>query len=119
MYKSLFKSFEFDDCANDVTDSANRNIDSTVLYNPNFFVFSLNTFFHYRAMSSSIGSAIKQAFSSVTDSAKIKDLQSDMVQASESSELTTDHGVKVSDTDNWSAETFQCLGLVLITMFAG
>ncbi|KAI0639112.1 catalase [Trametes polyzona] len=54
-------------------------------------------------MSSAIGS-VKQAFTSVTGhTAKAADLQKDTVDPAKSSAkgLTTDHGVLVSDTDNW------------------
>ncbi|KAF9036558.1 catalase [Panaeolus papilionaceus] len=48
-------------------------------------------------MSNIVGSLISAA----TDTKKVRDLHSNTHQVSETSELTTDHGVKVSDTDNW------------------
>lgn len=53
---------------------------------------------------SSVGSAVKQAFTSVTQSAKVADLQRDTIDPSSHNDLTTDHGVKVSDTDSWYVE---------------
>lgn len=54
---------------------------------------------------SSITSALKSAATSAvntfTETAKIKDLQRDTLQSDRDKVLTTDHGVKVSDTDNW------------------
>jgi hypothetical protein len=50
---------------------------------------------------SSVMSTLKHAFDNALDSAKIKDLAADTVQVTSSSGLTTDHGVMVSDTDNW------------------
>lgn len=44
--------------------------------------------------------AFKQKVTAVTESAKIADLQKDMQEQAKF--LTTDHGVKVSETDNWS-----------------
>ncbi|KDR81875.1 hypothetical protein GALMADRAFT_221752 [Galerina marginata CBS 339.88] len=50
---------------------------------------------------STIGTAFKHAIADVTETAKVKDLGRDIVEPSHASVLTTDHGVKVSDTDNW------------------
>ncbi|EGO02731.1 hypothetical protein SERLA73DRAFT_158522 [Serpula lacrymans var. lacrymans S7.3] len=50
---------------------------------------------------SSIRDTIQKAVSTVTSSAKIADLQSDIQEPKSGQALTTDHGVKVSDTDNW------------------
>lgn len=50
---------------------------------------------------SSIGSTVKHAFDNVVNTAKVKDLANNTVDITSSSGLTTDHGVKVSDTDNW------------------
>lgn len=49
---------------------------------------------------SSVTSAIKQAFTTATSTAKVADLQRDIVDPSVHG-LTTDHGVKVSNTDDW------------------
>ena len=46
-----------------------------------------------------IMSTVKDAFTIPT--AKVKDLATDTIQATPSSGLTTDHGVNISDTDNW------------------
>jgi len=45
--------------------------------------------------------SVDKAFSSVTESAKVKDLNHDRVNLERGSCLTTDFGVKVADTDNW------------------
>jgi catalase len=54
---------------------------------------------------SSIASALRTAATSAvttfTETAKIKDLQKDTVECNGDKVLTTDHGVKISDTDNW------------------
>ncbi|KAF7333781.1 Catalase [Mycena venus] len=50
---------------------------------------------------SSVGGAIKQAATNMTNTAKIADLQRCTVETVASTGLTTDHGVRVSDTDNW------------------
>lgn len=52
---------------------------------------------------SSVKSAIEQAFSStVTETKKVKALQASTFDATSSDQLlTSDHGVKMSDTDNW------------------
>ena len=52
---------------------------------------------------SSVTSTIKQAFASATSTAKVADLQRDIVDPTSGSVrgLTTDHGVKVSNTDDW------------------
>ncbi|CAA7265326.1 unnamed protein product [Cyclocybe aegerita] len=50
---------------------------------------------------SSISSTLKHALSSFQDTVKVKDLRTDTVECTPSSGLTTDHGVKVADTDNW------------------
>ncbi|KAJ3716582.1 catalase-like domain-containing protein [Lentinula raphanica] len=50
---------------------------------------------------STVGQNVQQAFTSMTSNAKIADLKRDTVTMSSSSGLTTDHGVFVSDTDNW------------------
>ncbi|ESK88286.1 putative catalase [Moniliophthora roreri MCA 2997] len=46
-------------------------------------------------------SAVKQAITSATNTRKIADLQRDLIEPSTKSGLTTDHGVAISDTDNW------------------
>lgn len=48
----------------------------------------------------SVTDALKQKVTSVTETAKIADLQRDLIDQSKGG-LTTDHGVKVSDHDNW------------------
>jgi len=51
---------------------------------------------------SSIASTFKHAFDNITpENVKVKDLSTDTVEITSSSGLTTDHGVKISDTDNW------------------
>ena len=52
---------------------------------------------------SSIKSAIEQTFSStITETEKVKALQACTLDATSSDQvLTSDHGVKMSDTDNW------------------
>lgn len=52
---------------------------------------------------SSVTEAIKSTFGGPTNTAKHADLQRDVVDPSKVKQnvLTTDHGVKVSDTDNW------------------
>jgi catalase len=49
----------------------------------------------------SVFSTVKHAFDNILDTTKIKDLTADTVHVTPASGLTTDHGVKVSDTDNW------------------
>ncbi|RXW24166.1 hypothetical protein EST38_g1678 [Candolleomyces aberdarensis] len=48
-----------------------------------------------------ITSHLKSAVSSLTDDAKIKDLERNIVKPTSSSQMTTDYGAKVSDTDHW------------------
>lgn len=48
-----------------------------------------------------IASTVMHAFNNVVQTAKVKDLSANTVQVTSSEGLTTDHGVKVSDTDNW------------------
>ena len=56
---------------------------------------------------SSVKSAIEQAFSTttgtgITETEKVKALQACTFDATSSDQvLTSDHGVKMSDTDNW------------------
>ena len=53
---------------------------------------------------SSVKKAMKQAFSTatVTETEKVKALQACTIDATSSDQvLTSDHGVKLSDTDNW------------------
>jgi catalase len=50
---------------------------------------------------STVGGTIKNALTSMTNTAKIADLQRCTVEATSSTGITTDHGVLVSDTDNW------------------
>jgi hypothetical protein len=54
---------------------------------------------------SSVKSAIEQAFSSsttITETEKVKALQACTFDPTSSDQvLTSDHGVKMSDTDNW------------------
>lgn len=51
-------------------------------------------------MSSFVESANK-SLTTVTSTDKVSDLQRDIQEPRPGSHLTTDHGVKVSDTDNW------------------
>lgn len=55
-------------------------------------------------MASTISGAAKQMLSSVTDTAKVADLQRDSIDPKDKPNkgLTTDYGIYVSDTDNWS-----------------
>ena len=49
-----------------------------------------------------MSSGIKQAFPIVTDTEKVKALQACTIDGTSSDQvLTSDHGVKMSDTDNW------------------
>lgn len=58
-------------------------------------------------MMSSVKSALEQAFSNskssnITETEKVKALQACTFDATSSDQvLTSDHGVKMSDTDNW------------------
>jgi hypothetical protein len=52
-------------------------------------------------MMASITSAFKQALAGVEETKKVSQLQSDVVAPSHSSRLTTDAGVKITNTDNW------------------
>jgi catalase len=47
-------------------------------------------------------STTKRVVASLTSTAKIANLQGDTQQPSGGQGLTTDYGVKISDTDNWS-----------------
>ena len=50
----------------------------------------------------SVTDAIKRKVTAVTETSKIADLQRNIVdQTGAGSILTTDHGVKVADHDNW------------------
>lgn len=51
----------------------------------------------------SVGDSVKRAFKTATSTAKVVDLDRDTMDSAAFSgnTLTTDHGVKVSDTDNW------------------
>ena len=50
----------------------------------------------------SVTEAIKEKVTAVAQTAKIADLQRDtIVQSAQTTGLTTDHGVKVPDHDNW------------------
>lgn len=51
-------------------------------------------------MASTLSTAVKDV---LTATDKIKDLERDTVEAKPGSILTTDHGAKVRDTDNWCA----------------
>lgn len=59
--------------------------------------------FYLSLTMSSVTEAIKSTFGGPKNTAKHADLQRDVVDPSKVKEnvLTTDHGVKVSDTDNW------------------
>jgi catalase len=52
---------------------------------------------------SSVASTIERAFTTATSTAKVADLQRDIVDPTSGPVhgLTTDHGVKVSNTDDW------------------
>ena len=54
-------------------------------------------------MTDALKTAAQSVLSAVTDTAKIADLQKDILDPSKrpTKSLTTDHGVFVSDTDNW------------------
>ncbi|SRR6266545_1091072 len=64
---------------------------------------------------SSIASFLKHA----SDTTKAKDLSKDTVEITSSSGLTTDHGVKVSDTDNWYGSRLLALDQFLIQPSSG
>lgn len=49
----------------------------------------------------SITTAFQHALASVSDNAKIKDIERDKVTPTAKSEMTTDFGAKISNTDNW------------------
>lgn len=42
-----------------------------------------------------------ESVSKVTDDPKRRDMKRDIVDCTSETGLTTDHGVKISDTDNW------------------
>ncbi|KAF9243856.1 catalase-like domain-containing protein [Melanogaster broomeanus] len=48
-----------------------------------------------------MSSLVESAFTTMTATAKVADLQRDLQYPRAGEHLTTDHGVKVSDTDNW------------------
>ncbi|KAG1885603.1 catalase-like domain-containing protein [Suillus subluteus] len=51
---------------------------------------------------SSIGQSVEKAFTTMTSTKKVVDLQRDIQKPqADQPRLTTDHGVKVADTDNW------------------
>ena len=50
-------------------------------------------------MSTSLTDALKQKVTAITQTKKIADLQKDI--STQEKFYTTDHGVKVSDTNNW------------------
>jgi hypothetical protein len=52
-------------------------------------------------MMASITSAFKHALASVEETKKVSKLQSNVVTPSHDSRLTTDAGVKITNTDNW------------------
>lgn len=49
-----------------------------------------------------IAHAVMQGLSNVTDDPKRRDLKHDIIDCTSESCLTTDYGIKVCDTDNWS-----------------
>lgn len=51
-----------------------------------------------------MASTLSTVTKTVSATDKMKDLKRDTVEAKPGSILTTDHGVKVRDTDNWCAE---------------
>ncbi|KAF8626349.1 hypothetical protein AX15_005006 [Amanita polypyramis BW_CC] len=54
-----------------------------------------------QSTTATVTAAAKEVLSSLTATDKIRDLQRDIVDAKPDSPLTTDHGVRISDTDNW------------------
>lgn len=50
---------------------------------------------------SSAAHAVMESVSKVTDDPKRRDMKRDIVDCTSETGLTTDHGVKISDTDNW------------------
>ena len=50
---------------------------------------------------SSVVESAKKAFTAATPTDKIADLERDIQVPDKQAPLTTDHGVNVSDTDNW------------------
>ena len=58
----------------------------------------------------SVTEAIKNTITAVTETAKIADLQRDIIDQSSYARkpaLTTDHGVKISDHDNWYGSAYR------------
>ncbi len=53
----------------------------------------------------SVADALKQKFTAVAESAKIADLQYETTKPEQY--LTTDQGVKVSETDNWYVKSWK------------
>ena len=49
----------------------------------------------------SLKTAAKQTVTSFTSSAKVADLQKNIVEPTSGCPMRNDHGVLVSDTDNW------------------
>ena len=49
----------------------------------------------------SLAGALKEKVIGVVESKKIADLERDRLRQGSGTYYTTDHGVKVSDTDNW------------------
>lgn len=76
-----------------------KYINSKICISPSFLAPKMTT----------IASTLKHAFDNITENAKVKDLSTDTVEITSSSGLTTDNGVKVSDTDNW-----YCSGLLVL-----
>jgi catalase len=62
---------------------------------------------------SSIAKAVASGISSITDDPKRADLKRDIVDVTSESGLTTDHGVKVSDTDTWCVHLPLAMTLLL------
>jgi len=52
-------------------------------------------------MTSTIKQALSTVSSKTSDNPKIADLQRDIIEPDKTSGLASDHGVFISDTDNW------------------
>ncbi|GLB34627.1 putative occurs in almost all aerobically respiring organisms and serves to protect cells from the toxic effects of hydrogen peroxide [Lyophyllum shimeji] len=52
-------------------------------------------------MATAVGRAVKHAVTTIMSTAKVADLDNETVKLDPGSYLTTDHGIKIADTDNW------------------
>ncbi|KAH7883848.1 catalase-like domain-containing protein [Phlebopus sp. FC_14] len=52
-------------------------------------------------MTSSATESVKKVYAAMTSTTKVGDLQRDLQEPQVGDQLTTDHGVKISETDNW------------------